>query len=149
MTKSYFIFLMLLLVAFPAIAQISVCPRKSKHEGQLTIISDPVIDSLQAQRLEVLKDNPDISGYRIQIYFGNSRQDALKVRAEFMKNHPNIDAYITYEQPYFLINVGNYRSRFEAMPLFYKIKDNYDNIIIVPDKIAYPHLAQSKDNNQN
>lgn len=90
-------------------------------------IGDARIDTLL--KLHVLQNEkfPVISGYRIQIYkeSGNTALDkALTIRDNFEKRF-NVPGYITFNEPYYRVRVGDFRTRLDAIRFLTKIKRAY------------------------
>ncbi len=79
-----------------------------------------------------------IRGYRIQINFGQDRNEANKIRGDFSAKYPGIPTYMSYQQPYFKVNVGDYRSKLEAVKNLNLVRKNYPGAFIVMDKINPP-----------
>ena len=79
-------------------------------------------------------------GYRIQIYFGGTRQKASDNKLEFSSKYPDIPAYITYQQPNFKVRVGDYRNRYEAQKFLKEIEGLFPTSFIVPDEVKLPPL---------
>jgi hypothetical protein len=79
-----------------------------------------------------------IPGYRIRIYSESglgARDEQQRIRARFLSEHPGIDAYNRYDEPYFKVYVGDCRTESEALILYDEIKKTFPNPIIVPDQI--------------
>lgn len=76
------------------------------------------------------------SGYRVQIYNGTSREEAMRVKAEFMRAYPNVRTYFSYVAPHYRVKVGDFRRREEAQGLFNEANDTYKPCMIVPDAIG-------------
>ena len=62
-----------------------------------------------------------IKGYRVQIHFGQEKAKALDVKSKFMAQHKDVPSYLDYQQPYFKIRVGNFRTKLEAYKLLQEI----------------------------
>jgi hypothetical protein len=110
--------------------------KASSRPGKIRIHADERI-----ARLDSLKQAypGNIAGYRVQIFFG-SKEEALKMKAEFLKEYPDVPAYISYLAPNFRLRVGDFRTRLEAEKLKSEIDDTYSGIYIVRDKIELPEL---------
>ncbi len=76
------------------------------------------------------------SGYRVQIYNGTSREEAMRVKAEFMRAYPNVHTYFSFVSPNYRIKVGDFRRREDALGLFNEANDTYKPCMIVPDAIG-------------
>jgi len=81
-------------------------------------------------------------GYRIQINFGQDRNQANKVRNDFSLKYPGIPTYMAYQQPYFKVNVGDFRTKLEATKNLNIVRKTYPGSFIVKDKINPPPLTQ-------
>jgi hypothetical protein len=88
--------------------------------------------------------NVDIEGYRIQIYRSsnrNAREESNKVMAEFINEFPDIPSTLDYAKPaYFMVRVGNFRTKLEASKSLYLIRKKYPNAYPVPCLIKFPDL---------
>jgi hypothetical protein len=76
-----------------------------------------------------------IDGYRIKIHFGVDSEQAKAVRSKFTSKFTNIDSYVEYQQPNFVILVGDYKTKLEAFNALKKIQVEVPNAFIVKDKI--------------
>lgn len=86
------------------------------------------------------KTDGKYDGYRIKIHFGSDKTKAREVKSKFLSKFPDIYAYEEYQQPNFVILVGDYRSKPEAYGEFKKIQIEFPNAFIVKDKIRPPRL---------
>jgi hypothetical protein len=121
------------------------------QSGKLNIIQDPALDTLLNRyilgfrNLEAKNGYSGMEGYRIQIYrknVRNAREESNAVRAVFMNRFPDLTTYQLYQDPgYFIIRVGDFRTKTEATRLFVLIskeKEFKDAAYIVPDIINFP-----------
>ncbi|MBJ7427467.1 MAG: SPOR domain-containing protein, partial [Bacteroidia bacterium] len=76
----------------------------------------------------------------IQIFSGNERNNANNTKTHFLKLYPNQTAYLAYQQPYFKIRVGDFKTRLEAKLFYNKIKEEFGECIIIADKINLPPI---------
>lgn len=107
---------------------------------KVTIVADSGIDSLiEADKIQAESD-PTLQGYRIQLFADSDRKGAQDIRTKFLQLFPDIDAYLTYQQPYFKVRVGDFRTRIEAYALYKEMLQYFDKVLIVPDKINLPKL---------
>lgn len=82
----------------------------------------------------------EFSGYRIQIHFGQDRNAAKQVQNDFSGKFPYFSSYLVYQQPYFKVSVGNYRTKLDAVRCLNQIKKSYPGAFIVKEKIYPPSL---------
>lgn len=119
---------------------IGMCSNAFAQESSTVVVSDPQLDSLVAQHIEQNKAANGIQGYRVQIFFGSERKGANDAKTHFLQLMPDEDVYFIYQQPYFKVRVGNYRTRLEAEAVYRKLIHSFDKAFIVPDKINLPKL---------
>jgi len=123
----------------------------NSQAGKLNIIQDPALDTLlnryilEFRNLEAKNGYSGMEGFRIQIYrknVRNAREESNSIRALFMSRFPDLATYQLYQDPgYFIIRVGDFRTKTEATRLFVLInraKEFKDEAYIVPDIINFP-----------
>lgn len=110
---------------------------------------DKKIDSLKTIKIEIVKDKRidklrmtytstfKLKGYRIQIYSGNKKQPARQARMQFSNLYRKIKAYEIYEQPYFKVRVGNFKTQIEALKFKNELVKHFPNCIIVKDELEF------------
>lgn len=79
-------------------------------------------------------------GYRIQIYFGDQRQQAMDLKSTFQNTYPGTSAYVLYQQPHFKVRVGDFKTRLEATGFLSRMKGEFSQAFIVPDEVKLPDL---------
>ena len=113
----------------------------SQNIGSIKIKGNNIyLDSLIDKNIANNNINKTIPGYRIQLFSGNERINANIIKTRFLKLFPEQTAYLSYQQPYFKIRVGDFRSKLEAKLFYNKIKDEFIESIIIQDKINFPKL---------
>ena len=83
----------------------------AQTDSLTTVVKDSRIDKLN----ETYKTSYKLKGYRIQIHSGNKRQLANQARLAFTRNYKKVKAHDAYEQPYFKVRVGDFRTKIEAL----------------------------------
>lgn len=113
--------------------------------GKVTIIQDNNIIKLLDKHLYEESKNKGIVGSRIRI-FSNSgplaRKEGDLIQANIMNLYPDIKTYYVFESPFYLLYIGDFRTRTEAMKF---LKEEMDKIypnqgFIVSSRINYPLL---------
>ena len=118
--------------------------------GNVIITQSEEIEKLIGTRLAILKKQKGFEGYRIRIYAGvgsGAREEANKIRTDFMEKFDDISVYLTYNNPNWEVHAGNYHSRFEAMQDMEKLRKEYAEAFIVKTIVKFPELSRSKDEN--
>jgi len=115
--------------------------------GELNLIQDQRVDTLMSRYIlgnRFLKGG--MEGFRIQIYRGSSRsarEESNKVRADFMSSFPDFPSYAEYAEPgWFLVRVGDFRTKMEGTKSLYLIRKKYANAYLVPCIINFPDLKK-------
>lgn len=135
-----------------------VIPRKPIKEhlaepvqvDSLTTINETVTITEQGDAATIieksLKAEPrKVNGYRIVIFMKNSqsaRREAVAVQEEFGAQFADIPSYMTYENPYFKISVGNCTTPEEAMILIGRLKRAYPKAFVVRENINIEEFAR-------
>ena len=111
---------------------------KKLGEGQVKIVQDNRIKNLMNKQIRIDVNNPGYIGYRIQIFFDSGSQAKTKaneVKSKFLTLFPDMAAYLTYEQPFFKIRVGDFRNMLEAQGFKNVLSTEFSNAFIVSDRI--------------
>lgn len=78
-----------------------------------------------------------VKGFRILIYSGSSpsaRGEASSARTRFSKLFNSLPTYMFYENPYFKVTVGNFRTVEEAQAKLERIRKHFPKAFIVHEK---------------
>jgi len=125
-----------LIISFICLAQFKL---SAQTKGAINIKGEIIyLDSLIEKNIAINKLNKTIPGFRIQIFSGNERNNANNIKTHFLKLYPNQTAYLAYQQPYFKIRIGDFKTRLEAKLFYNKIKEVFGECIIIADKINLP-----------
>jgi hypothetical protein len=76
-------------------------------------------------------------GYRIKIHFGSDRDVAEATRIKFSTRFAEYSSDKEYEQPYFVVLVGEFKTNLEAFEALKKIRPEFPNAFIVKTKIRF------------
>lgn len=97
------------------------------------------LDSLMVLHKKLNAINNSIPGYRVQIYFesGNySKSKANEVKNSFEQKYTGLTAYISFNEPYYRVRVGDFRTKIEAIGFLKKILRDYPSAYEVKDMIT-------------
>lgn len=86
---------------------------------------------------------PTIAGYRIRIFFDNARtarERSAEIVKQFEEQFPLIAVYRSYDNPYFKVTVGDFRTRSEAIKELRKLSKEFPSAFIVREEINLPPL---------
>lgn len=131
MTKLYFFILFL----SPILSYAQTATDTAKPELKSAIIDHSGVQKYIDKHGKIIKKKPFTEGYRIQIYNGNNKEDANKIRTEFYSTYPTMRCYLTYQQPYYKVRVGDYQDQGSAKVDLKKLARSYPSSFLVPDQI--------------
>jgi hypothetical protein len=113
------------------------------------VLLDVKTEKALEKHKEFNKKNPLIPGFRVQVYAGSSRAQAMSIRQALADSLTDYAVYIIYKQPTFRVRVGDFRSRFEAQKLLNGLKMRYPASFIVPDDINPNPVLAPKPEEEN
>jgi len=120
----------------------------AQTRGKVEVVKDPLIDTLIARRPflgKTIAGDGTSNGFRVQIYFGSNRQAAYSAQAKFINEYPATQTYISYIEPNFKVQVGDFRTRLEAQKIESDLKEMFDVMFIIPTRINPPKPDGSND----
>jgi hypothetical protein len=101
------------------------------------------LDSLIGLQKKLNTLNSSIPGYRVQIFFesGNySKAKAMEVKDEFEAKFQDYKAYVSFNEPYYRVRVGDFRTKIEAKGFLKRIVKLYSNAFEVKDMISFDNF---------
>lgn len=132
--KNLFVIIILILVS------------KTIHaQGSIEIVADSQLYLLMSKRLEnkkIADAKPDtliIPGYRLQVFFSNDRQKAIKIKEKLIKLFPEYEneIFLIYQSPNYKVRIGNFVKEADSKTLEKRLLKYFDNVFAVRDKIIY------------
>ena len=140
------------------IVQQEVAPRKNIKErlaapaerDSLTMVYETVRITEQGDAATIVNSNLQanvkaVSGYRIVIFMSNTqtaRRDAVMAQENFAAIFPQERSYLTYENPYFKVAVGNCTSHEEAMILLGRLRGTFPKAFIMRENIEMTEFTR-------
>ena len=91
------------------------------NQGKVVVKQDAQIANLLDLHVLQNAKNPGMQGFRIRIFFElgqNARRNSEESMRVFMEKYPGVKVYQSYDNPYWKISVGDFRSR-ESAQKFY------------------------------
>jgi len=90
-----------------------------------------VLDTM-AQQNKAIKY---ISGFKIQLYVGNVRQEADNAKAYIYQSFPDLNPYVSYSQPTYRVKAGDFMYRSDAEQYLEQIRGQYSSAVILADRV--------------
>lgn len=135
----------LLLVLLVALATSGYTQNK---KGTLHVNQDSRVEKLMKKQRDVYATNSTMTGYRVQIFMeiGNEAiRHAESMKKSFTDAFPELPIYLTYDQPYYRLRVGDFRNRVEAEKYLRLIKPKFSLAFVTADIINPPQKLSPVD----
>jgi len=113
------------------------------YYAQENPLNNPVQTQTQLRLTELIEKKAEYhrlthgqrDGYRIKIHFGVDRETAENVKSKFSSMFNDLAVYMDYQQPDFVVLVGDYKTKLEAFESLKKIQSEFPIAFIVKAKI--------------
>jgi hypothetical protein len=107
-----------------------------KFTGQnFNVRQDENIAALLEKYIAYNRNKEFAEGYRLQIMYTDVRDEAYKNKGAMYKEFPDLASYVEYEQPYYKLRLGDFKTRLEATYFLQQVTPIYPGAFIVKDKI--------------
>jgi hypothetical protein len=134
-----FRFVFILSVMFFFLSQGLIAQVLEPAKGNVEIVQDERILQLTDQYRKMSLNNPEVEGYRVQIFFdsgNNSKNKAASIKTNFEALYPGVKSYLSYKEPYYRVRVGDFRTLTEAVGFQKKISADFQTSFAVKDNIV-------------
>jgi hypothetical protein len=114
------------------------------YGNRMVIIQSDSVEYLVNRDIAENRLSPGkMEGFRVRIFFDNkqtARAESEQIVEDFSKAHPGTGVYRIYENPYFKVTVGDFRTKSEAQRFMLRIRQTYPQAFITREIIRYPPL---------
>ena len=112
------------------------------QNNEIEIVKDNRIDVLIKKQSEIIPPStvPQITGYRIQLFFDTEKNAVDEARAKFISMYPKVDTYVIYTAPNYFLKVGNFRTHLEAEKIKVTVDKDFPTNYIVKELINLPRI---------
>lgn len=121
-------------------------PRESEVESENVAV--PIDQELGRRIEQIIAENDKemfLNGFTILVYSGANREAAFELRNEVYSEFPNIQTYMEYEQPRYLVKVGRYINKIEALATYEKLEPLFPGARIISDRFLKDQEQQRKE----
>jgi hypothetical protein len=111
--------------------------------AQVTVVADPAIDLLVAKHIRINEEGKGFPGFRVQIFSdsGNgARERANEKRSAFVLKYPDVPAYLDFNNPNFIVRVGDFRTKLEARKFLNSVAVDFPYSFVRKDMIQPPPI---------
>jgi len=112
-------------------------------EGTVRIYQDSTVSNLMERYILHSAQNPGMNGYRIRIFFAlgkQARKQSEDLKSDFLLKYQGIPVYQSFNNPYWKISVGDFRSRESAQKFYHQLLSDYPKAFLVNEWINFPTL---------
>lgn len=109
----------------------------------VNVVADPAINELVEKHIEANAEGRGFPGYRIQIFSdsGNgARERANEKRSQFVSKYPEVPAYLDFNNPNFIVRIGDFRTKLEARKFLNDITVDFPYAFVRKDMIQPPPI---------
>lgn len=85
--------------------------------------------------------NRKLQGFRVQVFNGH-RSEANQWKTKFLQAYPQMECMVIFETPDYKLQVGNYRTMYEAQSALSTIRKEFPGAFIVETAIQPPALPR-------
>ena len=100
------------------------------------IILDEKVEVLLNRHINLNKQK-GLLGWRLQISSNTDREKAQKIRLQFLLDFPKISAYLSHQEPYFKVTIGNFHTKLQAKKVKDEIRKKYNSYIVPSEIVLY------------
>lgn len=109
--------------------------KETKQEGLSSSLAvDSQLSELKQKIYDKNKSEPFFSGFSVLIYSGIDRNSAFKARDELSTYFPDITPDMQYQQPRYLVKIGQYAYKVEAQRVYSRVKGVFPSARIMQDR---------------
>lgn len=95
---------------------------------------DAQLDEVQRNFAEKNKTEPYYNGYTVLVFSGIDRNRAFKTQDDLKLYYPDLTSEMQYQQPRYLVKLGQYIYKIEAQKIFSLIKEQFPTARIIQDR---------------
>jgi hypothetical protein len=112
------------------------------QRGEIKVIADSRMDQLVKKQGTAIPPavNPQIYGFRVQIYFESDKKLVNEMQIKFLEMMPKVDTYIEFNAPNYVLKVGDFRNLLEAEEVRDKALSNFPTSFILKEYINLPRI---------
>ena len=102
--------------------------------------SNQQMEELVNKHVSINSSKKTMQGFRIQVYSGQERTKATELKNSLLNQYPDFASYLLYQQPYFKVRIGDFKTRLDALKLLDQVKTNFSVAFIVRDEVKLPFI---------
>lgn len=103
--------------------------------SKVKISADVDLSHLIDLDIQKNEQTDEMPGFRIQISSNNDRSQIYNIRTDVYAKFSDIKNYIQYDQPYYRLKIGDFKTRLEARNYLERVIQQFPSAFIVADAI--------------
>ena len=121
---------------------VGISTLSSFAQKNIKIIKDDKIDILVREQSNIIPPAtvPQITGYRIQLFFDSDKKMVDNARIKFISSFPKVETYVIYNAPNYFLKVGNFRTHLEAEKVKISVDKDFPTNYIIKELINLPRI---------
>lgn len=104
---------------------------------------DSELDAVQKKFADKNKSEPYFNGYTVLVFSGIDRAKAFKTQDDLRLYFPDYPSEMQYQQPRYLVKLGQYTYKIEAQKVFSQLKGQFPSARIIQDRFQRKEYSQS------
>lgn len=94
------------------------------------------VKALQEKKAEYhRRTNGEVEGYRVKIHFSADKSKMKEAQSRFSSRYSDVATYEDYQQPNWVVMVGDFKTKLEAQELLKTIKGDFPYAFIVKSRV--------------
>jgi hypothetical protein len=110
---------------------------------------DKDLSDLKKRIYDKNKSEPFFTGYTVLVFSGVDRNAAFKTRDDLTMYFPDLSPEMQYQQPRYLVKIGQYAYKMEAQQVFSRLKPIFPSARIMQDRFQRKEYTPSVTLDQN
>ncbi len=102
------------------------------------------VDKILLKLAEYNKKVANGTGYRVQVYIGNNKQEFESAKSYLYQNYGEHEVYESYSQPTYKLKMGDFLSNKDAEIILDDIKSRYSSARLITEKINIQKAIDNK-----
>lgn len=141
----------LFLFAATAVGQEAGAQEATAQTSSVIVHKDPRLSTLESKQSSVNVATKKASartmrGYRLLVINTNKRDEAIAAKTKVYTYYPELNAYLSYQTPYFKLKAGNFQTRSEAEAYRKKMATLFPKGVFIVNDIIEVKGEREEDN---
>ena len=118
----------------------SVFSLLSSNSGGSAVIDQTDAVKSSFERYVASRRGKKSYGYKILVYSSNSkeaRNASSGIAGSLKSKYPHLNVYRSFKTPFFMVHVGDFRTKADAMKVLYELQSNYRQAKVIKSPIGW------------